>query len=134
MIESIKISGIATYGSNPEFLRELSKINFFFGSNGSGKTTITRIIADEGKFPCCSVSWKGGIKLQALVYNQDFIAKNFSQSSELKGIFTLGEKNIDTLNRINATKTELDKIKENLEKLHINLNGEDGTGGKNPSS
>ena len=85
MIESIQIADIATYCSTPEVLSDLSKFNFLFGSNASGKTTITRVIADEGSFPTCSVTWKGGTKLQAMVYNRDFVAKNFNQSIDLKG-------------------------------------------------
>ncbi len=130
MIESIQISGIATFDSAPEALTGLSDFNYIFGSNGTGKTTITRVIADETKFPTCGVTWKGGTKLQALVYNRDFVATNFNQSPELKGIFTLGEKNIDTLNKIATAKVELDKLTERIEKLNLGLNGEDGTGGK----
>jgi replication-associated recombination protein RarA len=47
MIESIEIAHIATYPNTPEVLSDLSSFNFFYGSNGSGKTTITRVIADE---------------------------------------------------------------------------------------
>lgn len=130
MIESIQIKGVATYGDTSEQLSGLSKFNFLYGSNGSGKTTITRVVADEGGFPACSVTWKGGTKLQALVYNRDFVAKNFSPSTELKGIFTLGEKNVDTLNNIAAGKSELDAITKRIENLNLGLLGENGAGGK----
>jgi hypothetical protein len=69
MIESISISNVATYAATPERLDGLSQFNFLFGSNGTGKTTVSRVIADEGKFPTCSVKWKAGAKLQALVYS-----------------------------------------------------------------
>lgn len=69
-------------------------------------------------------------KLQSLVYNRDFVTKNFNQSAELKGIFTLGEKNVDTLNKIAAAKGELDKLTTKIETLNLGLHGEDGTGGK----
>ena len=130
MIESIQIKDVATYGNTSEQLSGLSKFNFLYGSNGSGKTTITRVIADEGGFPTCSVTWKGGTKLQAMVYNRDFVAKNFSPSVELKGIFTLGEKNVETLNKIVAAKVELDTLTNTIESLNISLQGPDGTGGK----
>lgn len=130
MIESIQIKDVATYGNTSEQLSGLSKFNFLYGSNGSGKTTITRVIADEGGFPTCSVTWKGGTKLQAMVYNRDFVAKNFSPSTELKGIFTLGEKNVDTLNKIAAAKVELDALTMTIEGLNIALQGQDGAGGK----
>lgn len=130
MIKSIHISDIATYGSNPEVLSDLSKFNFLYGSNASGKTTITRVIADEGGFPTCSVTWEGGTKLQAMVYNRDFVTKNFNQSAELKGIFTLGEENVDTLNKISAAKGELDALTTKIESLKLGLHGEDGAGDK----
>ena len=79
MIESITIVNIATYGDNPEKLKDLSTFNYIFGSNGTGKTTISRIIADEINFPTCNVTWKGRTKLQPMVYNRDFIEKNFNQ-------------------------------------------------------
>ena len=50
MIESITIADVATYGSSPEALDGLSQFNFVFGSNGTGKTTVTRVIADESSF------------------------------------------------------------------------------------
>jgi wobble nucleotide-excising tRNase len=92
MIESITIADVATYGSTPEALDGLSQFNFVFGSNGTGKTTVSRVIADESSFPTCKVTWKRGTKLQPMVYNLDFVDKNFYQSAELKGVFTLGEK------------------------------------------
>lgn len=130
MIESITLSAVATYDSTPQHLNGLSKFNFVFGSNGSGKTTVGRVIADETKFPKCKVTWKGGTKLQALVYTHDFVERNFNQSSELKGVFTLGEKQLDTLAKIEATKGELEKLTAKIEYLTRELQGGDGKEGK----
>ena len=130
MIESITIAGIATFGSTPETLTGLSQINFLFGSNGTGKTTVTRVIADEGSFPSCKVTWKAGTRLQPMVYNHDFVERNFTQSTELKGVFTLGEQQVDTLAKIAAAKVELDKLTTKIENLTHALQGTDGTGGK----
>lgn len=58
MIESIHIANIATYGNVPEIMDGLSQFNYVFGSNGSGKTTISKIIADENLFPSCAVNWE----------------------------------------------------------------------------
>ena len=129
MIESIRIAGVASYSQTPEFLTGLSKFNFLYGSNGSGKTTISRVIADDGGFPACSVTWNG-TKLQTMVYNRDFVTKNFSQSPELKGIFTLGENNIDSTRKIACAKSELDAITKKIEEMHFVLHGKDGSGGK----
>jgi ABC-type uncharacterized transport system ATPase subunit len=64
LIESITISSVATFETTPVQINGLSLFNFFFGSNGTGKTTVCRVIAEETKFPTCSVKWKAGTKLQ----------------------------------------------------------------------
>lgn len=130
MIESITVSDVATYGTTPEKISNLSFVNFFFGSNGSGKTTIGRVIAEETKFPTCSVTWKARTKLETLVYNCDFVDRNFNQSSELKGVFTLGEKQVDTLAKIDKEKQELDALNARVDRLSQVLFGVDGSGGK----
>jgi wobble nucleotide-excising tRNase len=130
MIESITISSVATYGNEPEVLDELSQFNFLFGSNGTGKTSVSRVIADEVCFPKCKVTWKGGTKLQPMVYNRDFVDRNFNQSTELKGVFTLGETQADTLTKIAETKADLDTLTKKIENLTQSLEGVDGTLGK----
>lgn len=129
MIDSIAIAGVASFGCAPQVLGGLSQFNYCYGSNGTGKTTVSRVIADEQRFPDCTVVWKRGTKLQAMVYNQDFVAKNFAQSAELKGIFTLGEQSVDTLARIAAAKAEYDGLTKKIEQLTKTLQGDDGAGG-----
>jgi len=130
MIKSVQIAGAATFATAPEILSDLSVFNFVYGANATGKTTISRVIAAEGNYPSCMITWQGGTKLQPLVYNRDFVEMNFNQCSELKGVFTLGEKNIDTINKIAAEKAEIDTITKKIESLYLALHGEDGTGGK----
>lgn len=130
MIESIQMKNIATFGESSEKIYDLSKLNFFFGSNGSGKTTITRVIANESDFSTCEVKWKGGTRLEPMVYNRYFVVHNFNQSTELKGIFTLGEKNVATLGKIAAAKGDLNTIIKNIERLNRQLDGVNGSGGQ----
>ena len=82
MIESIQIADTATYSSTPETFYDLSTFNFIFGGNATGKTTVSRVIAAEYNFPSCKVTWKGGTRLQPMVYNRDFVETNFNQSEE----------------------------------------------------
>lgn len=130
MIESIAIANVASFPAAPETLGGLSRFNFLFGSNGSGKTTVSRVIADEAQFPNCTVTWKGGTKLQPLVYNYDFVERTFNHSPELKGVFTLGEEQLDTLTKIAAAKSVLDTLTAKIESLTLGLQGADGRGGK----
>lgn len=130
MIDSITIANVATYTSIPETMAGLSRFNFLFGSNGTGKTTISRIIADESKYPTCKVTWTGGTKLEVMVYNLDFVDRVFQQSIELPGIFTLGERQKDNLEKIALAKKEQDELTAKIQRLTLELEGEDEKSGK----
>jgi len=104
--------------------------NFIYGSNGSGKTTISRIIAEEHKYPHCCVTWGGNNKLETLVYNRDFVDNNFSQASKLKGVFTLGEEDATAIKQIEDAKKEIEKHDDDIRSRQANLNGKDGNVGK----
>jgi len=130
MIDSIHIASIATYGANEEILDGLSLFNYIYGSNGSGKTTISRIIADPTSFPSCQVQWKAGNVLQVMVYNHDFIERNFNQTKELRGVFTLGETQTEILDQIAILKKHIDDLSKKNSGLLENLQGTDGNGGK----
>jgi predicted ATPase len=68
-------------------------INFFYGNNGTGRSTIARAVhANNG------LSWQAGkvaSDYSVLVYNQKFVATNFQDYGKLKGVFTIGEQNIE---------------------------------------
>ena len=101
MITNLSLKNVATYNEPGIEISDLKKINFFYGANGSGKTTISNFIhePDGSIFSECKLTWEGGIKLSTLVYNKDFRERNFGSDS-IAGVFTLGE----------ATKDELAEI------------------------
>jgi len=43
VINEIEIHDVATY-SDPANLRDLRAVNYIFGANGTGKTTVSRVI------------------------------------------------------------------------------------------
>lgn len=130
MIESLRISKTATYVIAPQALDNLARLNFIFGTNGAGKTTITRVIANPGAHPNCAIAWKKGTPLEPLVYNRDFVDRNFNTAPRLKGIFTLGEQDIANLDAIATKKAELDGIVRTIEQLTNTLQGQDQKSGK----
>lgn len=130
MIESVKIKDVASYTGEGQVLENLSEVNFLFGSNGTGKTTISRVIEDPGLGPECGLEWKGDNELEAAVYNRDFQEKNFDQVKTLDGVFTLGEKSIETKKRIEELKGEIEEVDDKISGCKKSLNGSEATEGK----
>lgn len=128
MIQSISILNVATFHpTTATTLADLRKFNYIFGSNGTGKTTISRVIADAAFSTTCRCTWQNGQPLESVVLNRDFVERNFDQ---MRGVFTLGEKEKDTEGKIKAAKEDKDKEQERLNNLKNTLEGNDGTGGK----
>ena len=103
MLDSITIKDIATYDSTGIKMENLKKINFIYGANGCGKTTLSKFIYDSSNpiYDTCNLGWKGGLPVNVLVYNKDFRDRNFGKG-KIDGVFTLGE----------ATKEETEKIEK----------------------
>jgi len=128
MIEEISIARVATYGEKPERLDDLRQINFLFGANGSGKTTISRVIADPTVHSSCTIRWRGARPLETLVYNSDFVNRNFTP--RLRGIFTLGEVEADTLQKIEEARAKVADIETQIGTLKTTLGTPDDSSGK----
>jgi len=110
MIENITIKDIATYDNSGILISDLKKVNFIYGANGCGKTTISNFLfnnSDE-KFSNCSLAWQSDIPLNTLVYNKEFRERNFGKG-KLSGVFTLGEATAEQIKAI-ADKTEELKV------------------------
>lgn len=133
MIESIKIKKIATYPEQEQELASLSEFNYFYGPNGSGKTTVSRVIADASKFTGkASLQWKNNHPLKVLVYNSDFIENNLKQSEKVKGVFTLGEIEAGVVKQIDELKKHEKDLIEKKGQRTKTLKGDkdDEVGGK----
>lgn len=131
MIQGMTIRGTASYDAASGIpLVQLRAVNFFYGSNGVGKTTISRLIAEPSapSHALCTIAWAGGIELQRLVYNRDFVSSNFE--GNIKGIFTLGEKSIENEEKLRLTRLAADGCRTEWQNLQNTLGGEDGSGGK----
>jgi len=113
MIESITIKNIATYDNTGIQITDLKKVNFIYGANGSGKTTITKFIDEQetgDQFSDCSLVWKNGLTIRALVYNKDFRDRNFGKGN-IDGVFTLGQATKEEIEAIEQMQKDLAEIK-----------------------
>ncbi len=129
MINEVYLANEGAYDAEGTRLHGLKALNFIFGPNGSGKTTISRVIDGVETYPDCTVTWIAGNPLETRVYNRDFVKKHFDAESNIKGIYTFGE-NVEVAERIKSLKADADKISGKLAGLKRTLSGEDGTGGK----
>jgi len=113
MIETIIIRNIATFDMEGVQIENLKKVNFIYGANASGKTTISNCLhnSDDERFNDCSVKWKNDQQLQTLVYNKEFRERNFG-NGKIVGVFTLGEATKEQKNEIEEKTTLLKSIKE----------------------
>lgn len=128
MLTGIHINNVATYNS-PTQLDGLKKINFIFGANGSGKTTISRILDQMSGYTHCPLQWFGGEQIKILVYNKDFIDRNFNQENTVKGVFTLGDDQVEAERQISLLRPQIDKVTNEIRGLNIRLNGETNQAG-----
>ena len=83
-------------------------INFFFGRNGAGKSTISEMLqADQG------ITWRAGQNADSynvLAYDQQFISDHFSNFDDLAGVFTLNKVNIGIQKKIDELARDKDKL------------------------
>ena len=113
MIKRISIKKIATFDDIGIEIPEFKKVNFFYGANGSGKTTISNFIYEPSntRFSDCQLNWQNDIELKSLVYNKEFRDRNFGNGT-IAGVFTLGQATKEEAELIEEKRKELKELKE----------------------
>lgn len=126
MIESFQVRNIATYDAVGISCDNLGKINFIYGTNGSGKTTLSNLL--RGGSSNCTINWLANRRLDMHVYNKSFKERNILNNASLKGVFTIGEDDVDNENLIVDKRDEVigleklsDGLKNTLEKNQMKL-------------
>lgn len=90
---------------------EPTYINFFYGKNGTGKSTVAQALKSG-----TGVEWADGhtaADYDVLLFDSDFTRRNFETYGNLKGVFTLSEPNIKIQREIeekDAEKAKLDGL------------------------
>lgn len=113
MIRTISIKNTATFNEIGIEVSEFKKVNFFYGVNGSGKTTISNFIYEptNARFTECQLKWQNDIELKSLVYNKEFRDRNFGKRT-IDGVFTLGQATKEEAELIEEKRKELKELKE----------------------
>lgn len=108
MIEAIKMRSCATYDFEGASISNCQKINFIYGANGSGKSTISNFLQTptDPYYSKSEIVWSSGTRSEIVVYNRRFREQNFS-NSEIAGVFTLGQATIEEIHALEALKERL---------------------------
>ena len=92
MIKKITIKNVASYDDEGIVIDNLQRVNFIYGGNGTGKTTLSRCINTyhpNHEYEVHSeVVWDGE-EVEVLAYNSDFKQQNLQ--ADIAGVFTIGE-------------------------------------------
>jgi len=104
MLKSLNLRGAPAFdGAGETTIGPLKPVNFLFGSNGSGKTTISRALADPGQFAGTTLTWNWTTRpLGIKVYNSDYVKATLQLAANLPGVFLLGEESADVRAEIDA--------------------------------
>lgn len=115
MIKEIVIKNVATYDDKGVTIDNIEKINYIYGANGCGKTTISNLLGnfELEKYSDCQVKWANNVAERVFVYNKTFREKNFKES-DIAGIFTLGQATTEEIQEINKKKADLEDLKRNI--------------------
>ena len=122
MIEKIHMQGVATYDAAGVDFDTNKKINFIFGYNGSGKSTIGRFLHNltlsgaerSSDYDHCTQTGYDPTTQTILVYNEDFRQKNFIVKDEQKGIFSLNGTNAEVDKQIDVANEERKELGNSL--------------------
>lgn len=90
---------------------EPTYVNFFYGKNGAGKSTIARTFKANDEH----LQWQAGrasVDYDVLVYDTDFINANLRNYGNLAGVFTVNETNIAIQEQVDTLNAERKKMGE----------------------
>ncbi len=114
MITEVDLSGTPCFAPRA-VLKDLKKVNFIFGPNGTGKTSITRILSqgpDDSRITC---SADDSSDREILVLNSTYIKETFQEAE--KGIFFLGKQSITNENEIEEHKRNKEQLNDLINSL-----------------
>ena len=108
----------ATYIAHGGSMTDCQKINFVYGANGSGKSTISNYLqnCNDTMFSDCEIKWDSTIHPDIVVYNRKFREQNFSNNSDIAGVFTLGQATIEDIKRLDELKEQRKQRKSQFDR------------------
>lgn len=126
MLQYLRLRGAPAFDpASGADIGPLKPVNFFFGPNGSGKTTISRALADSTRFTGTTLEWNPATSVLGIkVYNRDYVNATLTPAGHLAGVFLLGETNAEIQTEIESLTGPSGSIaaaKEGLARLRSSL-------------
>ncbi len=120
MIKTINMKNCASYDDEGISICNCNKVNYIYGHNGSGKSTISNYLQTPSlaQFGDCSIEWELGTEAEVLVYNKNFRLKNLQS---MPGVFTLGEATAEQIKHLEELKETKEKRRNELLTLKNNI-------------
>lgn len=123
MITDVNIYPHVPFNRDSEMskLDKMQPVCFIFGSNGSGKTTISQFIKDKTDENSDNITWDDRSDTKVYVYNRNFVRKNFLSGTTIPGVFTIGQEAVIAKQEIERLSNEIEKESKKLENRKKNL-------------
>lgn len=128
MINKLVIANVASFDSNGIKVDDLNKVNYIYGGNGVGKTTISSYInsltntntdkKSDNSYSYCSSDYS--LVEEIFVYNQRYL-ENVIVEKQIPGIFSLGEDAKSYEEKLEEHKKNKSINDEKIDKASANL-------------
>ncbi|GAA4405436.1 AAA family ATPase [Tsukamurella soli] len=128
MLQYLRLRGAPAFDpTSGTDIGPLNPANFFFGPNGSGKTTISRALADEARYAGTTLEWHPPTSaLGVKVYNSDYVNATLTPAGHFPGVFLLGETNAQIQAEIESLRDSIATAKAKLVGLQSSLATKNG--------
>ncbi len=115
MIKKIEMDKTTSSTTEDVVLNDLASVNLIYGGNGTGKTTLGRIIEQPGRYPNSMVY--SDMPYEARVYNSEYFYSRFYDIDTLEGIYTIGKDSAEMNSYIAKAKKELMELRKSFKVL-----------------
>lgn len=126
MIRNIRIQGVKSFPKNDPLdvpLSHTKRVALFYGNNGAGKSALGQVVHHNGNnqepYENCTLTHSGEGPYQHLVYNEEFVEKNFRNKEAFPGIFSLGEADAEALRETEEKEAEAERARARRQEIQV---------------